>query len=282
MNAKKEEVTTEDKKKEGDDKTQDIQEKKEEKKEEKKDEPKDEKKDENKNEKKEEKKDEKKDDKKEENKEGKKEEKKDEIKKDMVLYHIFPGRSSRVAWLVYELGLNDRVDIRNTTWKHLKSDEYQKINPNGLIPTLTNSNPHIDLFEAGAIMEYLLRLCPGKLIPNDWSPEQYGDHYKFVFWCITTMDPKLFTANRAINKALHLSRSWWSHTVRPVIFAKLQDKKYLNGDEFTATDVYLGFSLFLAHHGGLLSKAQDKTILDYYGRLCTRPAFVSVFGKTNL
>jgi len=199
-------------------------------------------------------------------------------KQDMVLYHVSPSRSNRVAWLVYELGLENRCAIEEIQWKQIKSAKHKAVDPNGRVPAFSHGD--FNLFEAGAIMEYLSRVAGNPLTPKDWSDKQVGNHFKFVFWTISTLDQKLIEASGAVKKVFSSgTHTWWHSTVVPVLMAQLSQHEYIMGKNFTITDVYLGYSLYWAHKAGLLAHEQDKVIAEYYARLAARPAFKKVFGE---
>jgi len=66
--------------------------------------------------------------------------------------------------------------------------------------------------------------------------------------------------------------TWFNHVVAPVLQQHLGDSEYINGPNFTATDVYVGFSLFVAETQlGLLQT--HKQLKAYLYRLMARPAF---------
>lgn len=99
----------------------------------------------------------------------------------LKLYHSFPFRSSRCAWLVNELGVQNQV-----TFKHTKlhgSDPrdlmaYRDIHPHGTLPSLMMEDGSV-LLESSAICLYLAECFVGpsgeSLLPE---PEYASDYFK--------------------------------------------------------------------------------------------------------
>lgn len=199
----------------------------------------------------------------------------------ITLYH-FPGsRSSRVLWMFYELGFKKDVefkivDINDKGWKYLQSDEYKKINPNSLVPAITQDK--LNLFEAGAILRYLLRKYQDRhnLLPKNWTDENWARHHLYEYWCITSIDGALVGAIFGLGKYTNYltkgTDNWWLQKVEPLICSHLGDNKYLQGNEFTATDILLGFSLSFVKHTGIMKKS-NKKIQEYYQRILDRQQF---------
>jgi len=200
----------------------------------------------------------------------------------ITLYHFAGSRSTRVLWFFEEIGLKKDVDYKifdiNGNWKFLKGDEFVKINPNRLLPALTDGK--LNLFEAGSIINYYLRKFKDrhKLIPTTWNLDNWTRHHLYEYWCITTIDGKIVATifgvvSKITNYFTKGLEKWWHNRVEPIICNHLGNNKYIQGDEFTATDLYLGFSLTFIKHNGILEKS-NKKIQDYYDRILKRPAFL--------
>jgi len=129
------------------------------------------------------------------------------------------------------------------------------------------------------ILHYLNRVAKDPLTPKDWDEKHHGNHAKFVFWTITTLDQKLIEASGAVRKLFTSgTKTWWTGVVLPVLTAALKGQDFINGKNFTLTDVYLGYSLYFANNAGLLSDEASKPVAEYYARIAARPAFKKVYG----
>src|SRR5262245_16157709 len=80
----------------------------------------------------------------------------------ITLYHSPLLRSTRIYWLLEELGLPYRLKTLAQT--SLKSAEYLKVHPLGKIPAIQDGD--LTMFESGAILEYILeKYGNGRLAP---------------------------------------------------------------------------------------------------------------------
>jgi glutathione S-transferase len=196
----------------------------------------------------------------------------------MKLYHAKKSRSCRVLWMLEELGLDYELEVLPFDRKALQSVDYLAVNPFGKVPVLVDDA--VTMFESVAIIQYLLRRYgEGRLEPPDFSPE-YG---KFLQWMhfaeATLMGP---AAQIAMHTALlpeaernaelaELGKRQFAHYAR-ALDRELTGQTYLIDDEFTAADIVMGYTLFVADTFGALPP-ELKALNEYYARLKDRPAF---------
>ena len=198
-----------------------------------------------------------------------------------------------------------RLDVNPIREESLKKPEYLVLNPNGDVPALEHGGEVY--WECGAVMQFLIRhsstpsmfaskskpgTCdrsPADLFPESWSAKDYAIHDRFVFWSLTTLDARLKPQSGlgmcskcrgafpllTRSSAVHLSsetKTWFNSVVVPVVRAQLQDRPFIHGNDFTATDIYLGYSLIMAEHVfKLLGPYED--LRRYIRKLAARPAF---------
>ena len=97
----------------------------------------------------------------------------------LQLYHSFPFRSSRCAWLVNELGISDYVDFERVKLHGSEPQDlmrYREVHPHGTLPALKLENGYV-LLESGSICLYLADLF---LDPNEESllpDEEHAAYY---------------------------------------------------------------------------------------------------------
>jgi glutathione S-transferase len=196
----------------------------------------------------------------------------------MKLYHCQKSRSCRVLWLLEELGLAYELEVLPFDRKALRSVDYLAVNPFGKVPVLVDDA--VTMFESVAIIQYLLRRYgEGRLEPSDASPE-YGQFLQWLhFGESTLMGP---AAQIALHSALlpesernaelaAFGRRTFAHYAR-ALDDVLTGQTYLVDDQFTAADIVMGYTLFVADTFGALP-AELTALNEYYGRLKSRPAF---------
>ena len=97
----------------------------------------------------------------------------------LKLYHSFPFRSSRCAWLVNELGVKEYVEFERVNLHGSEAQDlmrYREVHPHGTLPALKLEDGYV-LLESGSICLYLAELF---LDPNEESllpDEETAAHY---------------------------------------------------------------------------------------------------------
>lgn len=97
----------------------------------------------------------------------------------LKLYHSFPFRSSRCAWLVNELGVSDYVEFEKVKLHGTDAQDlmrYREVHPHGTLPALKLEDGSV-LLESSAICLYLAELF---LDPDEQSllpDEEHAAHY---------------------------------------------------------------------------------------------------------
>jgi len=198
------------------------------------------------------------------------------------LYHVPGTRSTRVLWLSYELGL-DLIRVQQVKWSSLAKPPFLEINPNGKIPVLVDDSldTNKNMFESGAICDYLLQIvCPNNtLFPKTWTASNWSKHLVWKHWTIVTLDgrliSKMFGAGKVGNMINKTGQKIYETLIIPKLEHDLAEGDYVNGNEFTATDIYVGYTLFIA--GVLKLVKPDTAISNYLERLKARPAWSKAF-----
>lgn len=110
----------------------------------------------------------------------------------MIHLHYYPSTAAMIPHIVLEeLGVPyERVLVDRPGNEH-KQPAYLKLNPNGLIPVLTDGD--FVLYETAAIVLHLCDTHPqAKLAPALGTPER-AQFYKWLAWCTNTLQATLIT-----------------------------------------------------------------------------------------
>lgn len=119
----------------------------------------------------------------------------------MLYLHYAPGTAAMAPHiLLEEIGLPfERVLVDTSTGAH-KAPDYLRLNPNGLVPVLTDGD--LVLFESAAICLYLCDMHPkAGLAPPVGSVER-AHFYKWLVWMTNTLQSTLiayFYPHRMVN-----------------------------------------------------------------------------------
>ena len=106
----------------------------------------------------------------------------------LKLFHSFPFRSCRCAWLVNELGVSEYVDVEPVSLHSNDASgllQYREVHPHGTLPALRLGDGTV-MLESSGICLYLAEvfLDPDglNLMPD---PEYMANYYKYVeYYCV--------------------------------------------------------------------------------------------------
>ena len=195
----------------------------------------------------------------------------------MKLHFAPNSRAGRIVWLLEELGLEYEINKMAFHPKDLKSDEHRQRHPLGRVPVLEDGE--VSLYESGAIVEYIMaRYGDGGLKPAVDSP-RFPEYLQWFHYCEGMVMPPINTImvhsvllppERRNEETLGQAQRLLVRAVAPVESA-LEGREYLIGD-FSAADVMLGHSLFMANRLGQVSEEMPN-IRGYVTRIEERPAF---------
>ena len=193
----------------------------------------------------------------------------------ITLYHSPLLRSTRIYWLLEELGLPFRVETIVQT--SMKSPEYLKVHPLGKIPAIQDGD--LTMFESGAILEYILeKYGNGRLAPAPGTAAR-PLFLQWVHFAEATalppiadfIDHTFFRPEAERVPAVVVYSRTRAAAVLGMLEQTLAGKQYLLGAEFTAADIMMGITLLGAKWHALLSDAYPN-VLTYIERLERRPA----------
>ena len=193
----------------------------------------------------------------------------------LTLHHVPLSRSLRVRWLLEELGLPYRLEVRG--FADLRRPEHLALHPLGKVPVLEDGD--VVLFESGAIVQHLLeRYGEGRLEPKPASPER-ARFLQWLHYAEATITPPLgwivrhsmlLPEDERIPAVVEQARAQATLALAPVERA-LAGRSWLLA-EFGAADVMMGYSVKLATLLRLLGDAHPN-LAAYLARCEERPAW---------
>ncbi|MEE8311961.1 MAG: glutathione S-transferase family protein, partial [Candidatus Binatia bacterium] len=166
------------------------------------------------------------------------------------LYHAPRTRSVRILWLLEELGLP--YELERGKFAPTSATFFQQNTPFGKYPTIEDGD--IVMCESGAIVEYILeRYGEGRLAPALGTPERAA-YLQWLHFAESTAFPPLgivvwlsrYRDDAADNADLLKDARARAEVGFDFLQRELGQRTYLIGDEFTAADVMMGFTLAAA------------------------------------
>jgi len=200
----------------------------------------------------------------------------------LTVHHLGKSQSERIVWLCEELGIS--YDLKcYARAPVLAPAEYKALHPIGAAPVITDGD--LVLAESGAIVEYITaKYGNGRLTLSPSHP----DFARYLYWFhfangtlqsgmgrnmilnrlkLVADDPMLLAARGRVDNAFNL------------VEARTGSATFLAGDEFTAADIMMVFSLttmryFLPYDlGGL------PNIRGYLARIGSRETYRRAMAK---
>ena len=191
---------------------------------------------------------------------------------DLTFYTNPMSRGRIVRWMLEEVGQPYEtvlLDFATTA----KSPAFLAINPMGKVPTITHGD--IVVTEAAAICAYLADAFPqAGLAPPHGSPRR-GPYYRWLFFGAGPVEQS--TSLQSLKIEITPDQQGTLGFGNPALVndaleGALKGRDYLDGEAFTAADLYLG-----SHIGwGMQFGAVDKRPVfeTYVARLHARPAAI--------
>jgi glutathione S-transferase len=192
------------------------------------------------------------------------------------VYHSRRARSARVIWLLEELSVPYEIAPIEFNPAALKSPEYLKLHPLGLVPVVQDGEHTI--FESGAILEYLLESYgEGRLAPAAKSPGRalylqwfhYGEATLSRY--MSDIVRQRFRETDTPEFMIEHSRAHFAKAVA-VVDRALADKPYICGEDFSAADIMIAYGLVMARIIRELP-AEFANVAAYMARLKERPCY---------
>lgn len=202
----------------------------------------------------------------------------------MITVYGYPNtRTSRVTWLLEELGQDYKFHLIDLMKGEGHSPEYKAINPSGKVPAL--SDDELVLTESSAIMSYLGdKYGDATLVPSPGTANR-GLYDQWACFAIAELEQPLWTIGKhkfALPKerrvpAVFETAEWEFQKALKLLSVGLGDKDYILGDDFSAADILLGHTLFW----GLSFKqsVEQENLIRYIERIKNRPSLLSAKQK---
>jgi glutathione S-transferase len=200
----------------------------------------------------------------------------------LTVHHLGKSQSERIVWLCEELGIPYELKCYARA-PLLAPPDYKALHPIGTAPVITDAD--LVLGESGAIVDYIIaRYGNGRLA----LAHDHPDFAQYLYWLhfangtlqanmgrnmilnrlkLAADDPVLVAATGRLNRSFDL------------VEARTGQAQYFAGDEFTAADIMMGFSLTTMRYFLPFDLAPYPHLRAYLQRIGSRPAYQRAMQK---
>jgi len=191
----------------------------------------------------------------------------------MRLYHQPRSRSTRVLWLLEEIGAPFELTVISRDDK--KTPEYRRLHPLGRAPVIEEEGGPV--FESAAICLHLADLHPEAALLAAPGTHERALHYQWSFYAMTELEAPLADAARQLWKnqgepdatIIEDARARFARAAE-VVEAALERTDHLVSERFSVADLLVGAVLAFARTAELADVSPG--LVPYLDRLDARPA----------
>lgn len=194
----------------------------------------------------------------------------------ITVYGSPQTRSTRITWLLQELGQDYQFKRIDFTKGDHRSVDFLAVNPGGKIPAVDVDG--LLITESGAIVTYLAeRYSPGVMIPLAASPER-AHYLQWSYFALCELEQPLWTIAKhkfALPEAQRVSAvtataTWEFQKALALLSQGLGTKDYILGNHFTGADILLAHTLIWAE--AFQQPIEQQNLQDYLQRCQQRSA----------
>ncbi len=185
----------------------------------------------------------------------------------LTLFHAPQSRSSRLVWLIEELGADCRIeycDIRRMM-DGTGAPDPKNPHPDGKVPALIHDGSLIT--ESAAVALYLTDLHPGAGLGHAQNSPDRGPLLTWICWASGEMEPAMWGKLTGQTERDPFALERYEAAMARILEA-LWVGPYLMGERFTVADVMIGASMAW----GREHLPDSPLIDDYLARIQSRPA----------
>ena len=202
----------------------------------------------------------------------------------LTVHHLGKSQSERIVWLCEELGIPYELTHHNRDAVTILSPpELRALHPLGAAPVITDGA--LVLAESGAIMEYIIAIHGGGRLALGASHPDFA-HYLYWFHFANSNLQSIMGRNMMLRRLdlapsnpVLVSTIGRLERALDLVEARLGDTPYLAGDEFTAADIMIVFSLTTMRYFLPLDLAPYPHIRAYLRRIGDREAYQRAMQK---
>ena len=202
----------------------------------------------------------------------------------LTVHHLGISQSERIVWLCEELGIPYELKrYERDPVTRLAPAEYKALHPVGTAPIISDGD--VVMPESGAIMDYIIaKYGKGRLSVSADKPN-FADYVFWFHYANGSMMPNLMMNMFASmvggdqDNAVMQSLKNRSKTGYELIEKRLGETPYFAGQEFTAADIIMFFTVTTMRQYGGVDVSSFPNLRAYLKRIGERPAYQRAMAK---
>ncbi|MRD48790.1 glutathione S-transferase [Caenimonas koreensis DSM 17982] len=212
----------------------------------------------------------------------------------MIRLYFYPATAAMIPHIVLEeIGEPyERVLVDRAAGAH-KHPDFLGLNPNGLLPVLTDGN--LVLYETAAIVLHLCDMHPGAFLAPALRTAERAHFYKWLVWLTSTLQTTLivyFYPERWVNEGNEQGSAEVKAQAEMRVAALLEQLDaelartggpWFMGAKYTALDAYVFTLCRWTRNFSMQAPARSRPLLGpYLQRMLARPALQRVIAHEEL
>jgi glutathione S-transferase len=197
----------------------------------------------------------------------------------ITLYHAPRSRSSRMIWLLEELGADYKIELvpimRGDGTGAPAPDSYRAINPLKKVPAIKVYDEIVT--ESGAICLYLTDSHQKHAVGPLPGDNDRAEYVRWLFFYNGTLEPAATARFQGWDKDKPTGFGTFED-IEAIVSAQVAKTPYILGEKFSAADILIGSAI--QFFKGSLFPAR-KHYDDYLARLTSRPAYIRAQARDN-
>jgi glutathione S-transferase len=196
----------------------------------------------------------------------------------ITVHHLGVSQSERIVWLFEEVEIPYQLKrYERDPANGLAPSSYKALHPMGIAPVITDGA--LVLAESGAIIEYVIAKYGNGWLAVASDKPNFADYLFWLHFANGTMMPSQMTvfvaslAGAPSDNVVLESLKGRADLAFALIEKRLGEVPYLAGNEFTAADIMMGFSLMTMRAFLPRDLGPYPNIRDYLKRIGERPAY---------
>jgi glutathione S-transferase len=202
----------------------------------------------------------------------------------LTVHHLGKSQSERIVWLCEELAIPYALKVYDRDSRTMLAPaEYRALHPIGAAPVVTDGD--VVLAESNAIVDYIITVHGGGRLAVAPGAANYADYLYWLHFVNGTLQPafgrNMVMARGGIAPDAPIVRMMTERVGRALGFleARLGEALYLAGEELTAADIMIVFTLTTMRYFMPFDLSPYPNILAYLQRIGERPAYRTAMEK---